>query len=578
MPEPTPASPLTERPCPFITFYSFKGGVGRSMAVINVAGIMASRGFRVMVVDMDLEAPGLSFLANPSPSPSNDGEPRVLQPGFVDFILDAIDQGADGDLFQLSAADAVRRYSAPYELPEGFRRSPDGSLHIMPAGRLDDGYAGRLTRLDLPSLYHDGTGLALIRAFKQAVQDSRQFDYVFIDSRTGFSDESGICTRDLADCLMVVSGLNKQNVEGTIHFLSALRQATEERKPLEVILSPIPNGEDALVDEREARAREAFCEAWGAPVRTELHIPYHPQLALTEEPHIFRQRRGYLFDAYNRIERSVLSLLGEAWNEVLDAAKASLRTKDYSVVEAHLRRLSKLADEPEWAESLAFSVNLSWVAEVGADAVFGLIIEHVSAMAREFFGERIGREALHRQVKEPHVAQVLYERALAADPNNIINLKNYAFLSEEHEDMDTAEAMFKRALEVAPNDVDNLGDFGRFYLTVGRITEGMQLVDRALTSRAGIHPPEAIDAKCWMYVFCCGEPERRRSALEQLQRFVEVHNLTTEDWDFGGVIEQARTMAHPDEAWLCKLAEVLADNEHPHVFEHWPAWRAAASE
>ena len=46
---------------PFIfTFYSFKGGVGRSMALLNVGYALASRGRRVLLIDMDLEAPGLS--------------------------------------------------------------------------------------------------------------------------------------------------------------------------------------------------------------------------------------------------------------------------------------------------------------------------------------------------------------------------------------------------------------------------------------------------------------------------------------------------------------------------------------
>src|SRR5229473_1921955 len=48
-------------PFPYtFTFYSYKGGVGRSMAVMNVAYTLAGRGRHVLVVDMDLEAPGLS--------------------------------------------------------------------------------------------------------------------------------------------------------------------------------------------------------------------------------------------------------------------------------------------------------------------------------------------------------------------------------------------------------------------------------------------------------------------------------------------------------------------------------------
>src|SRR5437773_2509985 len=42
-----------------ITFYSFKGGVGRSMALANVATIYAQRGKRVLALDCDFEAPGL---------------------------------------------------------------------------------------------------------------------------------------------------------------------------------------------------------------------------------------------------------------------------------------------------------------------------------------------------------------------------------------------------------------------------------------------------------------------------------------------------------------------------------------
>ena len=41
----------------FVTFDSFKGGVGRTMALINVAAILAGRGRRVLMIDFDLEAP-----------------------------------------------------------------------------------------------------------------------------------------------------------------------------------------------------------------------------------------------------------------------------------------------------------------------------------------------------------------------------------------------------------------------------------------------------------------------------------------------------------------------------------------
>src|SRR5690348_6063354 len=53
------SSRLLWRPAVIVTFYSFKGGVGRSMALVNVAETLAERGYRVILCDWDLEAPGL---------------------------------------------------------------------------------------------------------------------------------------------------------------------------------------------------------------------------------------------------------------------------------------------------------------------------------------------------------------------------------------------------------------------------------------------------------------------------------------------------------------------------------------
>jgi MinD-like ATPase involved in chromosome partitioning or flagellar assembly len=43
------------------TFYSYKGGVGRTMIVANIAAKLASWGYSVLCVDGDFEAPGLSY-------------------------------------------------------------------------------------------------------------------------------------------------------------------------------------------------------------------------------------------------------------------------------------------------------------------------------------------------------------------------------------------------------------------------------------------------------------------------------------------------------------------------------------
>ena len=50
-----------------LTFYSYKGGVGRSMALANVAALLSLLNFKVLCVDWDVEAPGLHlYFLDPS--------------------------------------------------------------------------------------------------------------------------------------------------------------------------------------------------------------------------------------------------------------------------------------------------------------------------------------------------------------------------------------------------------------------------------------------------------------------------------------------------------------------------------
>src|ERR1017187_1513247 len=106
---PEPATKAT-----FIAFYSFKGGVGLSMALINTAGILAGRrGFRVLVLDLDLEAPGLTYLDPESPdaTPAQPQRELPLHPGFVELMTDARKRGEAADLFKLSDVDLEAKYS-----------------------------------------------------------------------------------------------------------------------------------------------------------------------------------------------------------------------------------------------------------------------------------------------------------------------------------------------------------------------------------------------------------------------------------------------------------------------------------
>lgn len=92
-----------------VTFYSYKGGVGRSFALANVGVLLSRWGFRVLCIDFDLEAPGLAHFFG-----SVDHDPATrdwLQkaPGLVELVA-RFKKEPDAPL---PWSDYVRRWSIP---------------------------------------------------------------------------------------------------------------------------------------------------------------------------------------------------------------------------------------------------------------------------------------------------------------------------------------------------------------------------------------------------------------------------------------------------------------------------------
>ncbi len=209
------------------TFYSFKGGVGRTMALVNVATQLAQMGRRVLIVDFDLEAPGLDTLAIPrSTKPT---------PGIVDFVSEYLTTGQAPD-----AADFI--YEADWVGRQG------GRLFVMPAGRNDELYHDRFSHIDWAALYEHHDGFILFEDLKEQWRQLVAPDYVLIDSRTGHTDVGGICTRHLPDSVVILFFPNEQNLRGLTKVVRDIRsEATPPRNKkieLHFVMSNIPDLDD----------------------------------------------------------------------------------------------------------------------------------------------------------------------------------------------------------------------------------------------------------------------------------------------------------------------------------------------
>lgn len=212
-----------------VTFYSFKGGVGRTMALVNLAVSLAGVGKRVLIADFDLEAPGL-----PSYETFNCAHDR---PGIVDYVT---------SYRATSVAPNVGDYIVEAMLD-------DVRLWVLPAGRhTERGYTDMLNDIDWQDLYENQSGYLMFEDMRAqwAQYQGRGFDYVLIDSRTGHTDVGGICTRQLPDSVVILFVPNNQNIDGLVPIVESIRQE-KERGGREIELLFCPSNVPDLDDERD---------------------------------------------------------------------------------------------------------------------------------------------------------------------------------------------------------------------------------------------------------------------------------------------------------------------------------------
>lgn len=214
---------LDPRHAPIISFYSFKGGVGRT-TLLALAAARLAQDSKVVVVDLDLEAPGLGRLLGATTSR-----------GVLDYLIHHAITG-ESDL-----TDCVTTASA---LPD----SLGNQLQVLPAGVMDWGYLEKLSRLDyVASARTSGTRMSpvssALTALLRQVKKQLNPDYIFVDSRAGLHDLGGLSLHGLGHVDVLVSRADQQGYDGMSLTLQSLcrRTTPDEFNPM-IVHSMAPRG------------------------------------------------------------------------------------------------------------------------------------------------------------------------------------------------------------------------------------------------------------------------------------------------------------------------------------------------
>ena len=277
-----------------VTFYSFKGGVGRTLALLNVSYEIANSGQRVLVVDFDLEAPAI--------------RPDRWKRGANDDETDHVGRGPTDP----GVVEFVTRYLETMRVPpvsdyivDATPKSCRGHLSVMSAGAVDGTYGQRLNAIDWGLLYAARDGYVMFEDVRAQWQ-AAGYDYVLLDSRTGFTDVGGICTRHLPDAVVSLFRPDDQSLGGTAQMAEAIRaEVPTPRRADDIeqhfVMAGIPDADDE--HGHLARRRKVFVDRLGIPRQDRLtEIRHYSSMDLLAQPIYTMERRG------TRLAKSYLTL------------------------------------------------------------------------------------------------------------------------------------------------------------------------------------------------------------------------------------------------------------------------------
>ena len=343
-----------------ITFYSYKGGTGRTMALANIAWILAANGYRVLAADWDLESPGLHRFFHPF-LPTAERDTRGVVDMIRSYHLTAV-RSDERSRRDRHIGDHARVEQYAFSLDWIFPGT--GTLDFLPAGRQNLEYVATLAAMDWDEFYSGLNGGEFLDAVRADMK--HHYDFVLIDSRTGLTDVADICTVHLPDILVDCFTLSTQGIEGAARVARLIESQYPDRN---IRILPVPmrvdQGEKERVEAGRAFARRLFAglpigmtdaereQYWG-----EVEVPYQPFYAFEEILAVFGDRPkmpGSLLSSFERLAAQLTGGLVTSLPSLEEDLRARVRQRFMRrpVIEGNEIQIRYYPEDQSWAEWLA---------------------------------------------------------------------------------------------------------------------------------------------------------------------------------------------------------------------------------
>ncbi|EGK89383.1 ParA family protein [Microcoleus vaginatus PCC 9802] len=239
---------------PVVAFHSFKGGVGRTTHALALAQALTEDKHKVLLVDGDLEAPGISWVfARRLPNPSV---------SFADLI--ALVHGDPSP----DAVDAVQLVA------DRIQNALIDGIYVLPSFRFTEKFTALEIRPE--HLFQGAKNPFILTNILASLGQALGADFVIVDLRAGVSELSTGLILDPRVYRIFVTTLSAQSISGTVRLLELLGERSLSRRDTEplpaLIINQIPDQErpSDIVLEAETKLLEAaspFLGEGGEPVR-----------------------------------------------------------------------------------------------------------------------------------------------------------------------------------------------------------------------------------------------------------------------------------------------------------------------
>jgi hypothetical protein len=356
---------------PFIvTFYSYKGGVGRTVLAANVAALLARTG-RTLLWDLDIEAPGLHRIGDLASAKANES-------GWFEWLL-AWQKARDFDAPTPRDCQNLAACLLPVD-----RQS---NLFVLPAFGADAKFARLYQEIDWNRFLavEPERGLALFRGLIEffASEAGGGFRYLVLDSRTGITDIGGFLAALLPHVTVLIGNFGAQNTAGLKAIWDALQKQSDGRDadrllpPLrrQLVASPAP-----VDDPAELRQLMAiWVRHFGLAAEQVVQIPERPDLRRAERILVLHEQDSPVVAQYRQLAERLQDIDAERRAEEAGARQAQAERPDlYGRPDL---RLSRSAQGKRFEERVADLLRLLGYRVAPEQTVDGVRVDLIASQS-----------------------------------------------------------------------------------------------------------------------------------------------------------------------------------------------------